>query len=98
MTKLPKITKLNHKQYIEINKSKSSLKSITNGEPQGSILGLVLFLIYINDIVNSTSLNLLSFADDTTIYQSGSDIDNLTKNVNQALKQIYDWLCAKNYV
>ena len=44
--------------------------------------------------VNSTSLNLLSFANDTTIYQPGSDIDNLTKNVNQELKQIYDWLCA----
>ena len=41
----------------------------------------MLFLIYINYIVNSTSLNLLSFADDTTVYQSGSDIDNLTKNV-----------------
>ena len=49
----------------------------------------MLFLIHINDIVNSTSLNLLSFADYTTVYQSGSNIDNLTKNVNQELKQIY---------
>ena len=86
---------LNRKQYIEINKCKSSLKNITNGEPQGSILGPVIFLIYINNIVNSTSLNVLSFVDDTTIYQSGSDIDNLTKNVNQELKQIYDSLCTK---
>ena len=45
----------------------------------------MLFLIYINDIVNSTSLNLLSFADDTTIYKSGSNTDNLT-NVNLELK------------
>ena len=59
---------LNRKQYIEINKCKSSLKNITNGIPQGSILGSVLFLIHINDIVNSTSLNLLSFADDATVY------------------------------
>ena len=88
------VTSLIIKQYIEINKCISSLESITNGIPQVSILGRVLFLIYINDIVNSTSLNLLSFADDTTVYQSGSDIDNLSKNVNQELKQIYDWLCA----
>ena len=85
---------LNRKQYNEIDKCKSSLKNITNGEPQGSILGPELCLIYINDTVNSSSLNLLSFADDTTVYQSGSDINNRTKNVNRELKQIYNWLCA----
>ena len=45
---------------------------------------LCFFLIYINDISNSNSLNLLSFADDTTTYQSDDDIYNLTKN-----KKIY---------
>ena len=64
------------------------------GVPQGSILGPVLFLIYINDISNSTSLNLLSFADDTTIYHSDCDIDNLTLTLNHELKNIYNWLCA----
>ena len=77
----------NHKQYIEINKSKSSLKSITNRVPQGSILGPVIFLVYINDIINSTSLNLLSFTDDTPIYQSGSHIDDLINNMNHELKK-----------
>ena len=80
----------NRKQYIEINKSKSSLKRITNGVPQGSILGPVIFLIYINDIINSTSLNFLSFADDTTVYQSGPRIDDLINNMNHELKQLYD--------
>ena len=52
------------------------------------------FLIYINDIVNSTSLNVLSFVDDTTVYKSAFNIDNLTKHINQELKQLCHRLCA----
>ena len=49
----------NRKQYTEIHKCKSSKKNITSEQ--------ILFLIYINDIINSTSLNLLSFAEDNCI-------------------------------
>ena len=49
----------------------------------------MLFLIYINYISNSTSLNLLSFADDTTIYHSDFDFDNLTLTLNDKLKYIF---------
>ena len=62
--------------------------------PQGPVLRPILFLIYINDIINSTSLNLLSFADDTTVYKSGPHIDTLINNINQELKKLCDYLCS----
>ena len=69
----------NRKQYIEMNDCKSLLIALTH---RGSILGYAPFLININDISNSTSLNLLSFADDTKMYRSNCDIDNLTLTLN----------------
>ena len=62
--------------------------------PQGSILGPILFLLYINDINNCTSLNLLSFADDTTIYRSGPYNKVLFDEVNYELIKIHTWLCT----
>ena len=70
---------LTENNNIQVNEHRSSLKEITCGVPQGSILGPILFLIYINDISNSTELNLLSFADDTTIYCSERTLDGNCK-------------------
>ena len=63
----------NRQQYVQLENSKSSPKPIKCGVPQGSILGPLLYLIYVNDIENSCDSNILSFADDTTIYSSHSD-------------------------
>ena len=56
--------------------------NINTGIPQSSILGPILFLIYVNDINNCSNLNILCFADDTTAYKSGPNIEDLISNVN----------------
>ena len=61
----------NRQQFVSIDNVESSLLNIKCGVPQGSILGPLLFLIYINDIVNSsTVLAFVLFADDTNIVLS----------------------------
>ena len=64
------------------------------GVPQGSILGPILFLVYVDDINNCSNLNILCFADDTTAYKSGPNIENLISNVNIQLELLYTWLCC----
>ena len=84
----------NRKQFLEIYNIKSEYADITCGVPQGSILGPILFLIYIYDIGTSSKLNLLSFADDTTLYQSGDNYYTLVQNLNNEVNNTFKWLCA----
>ena len=55
-------------QFVESDGITSSTQNIQGGVPQGSILGPLLYLIYVNDICNLYNSNILSFADDTTMY------------------------------
>jgi len=87
----------NRYQYVSINGTESSLALIHSGVPQGSILGPLLFNIFINDFVNcSTILKFILFADDTTILHSHSDINELSRVVNYELSFVYDWITCNN--
>ena len=85
----------NRKQFVEINASKSNTQNIACGVPQGSILGPLLFFIYINDLPNASNiLKTLNFADDTTLFFKDKCINNLQITMNQELKKIVQWLTA----
>ena len=85
----------NRKQFVTINGFKSSLKTIKFGVPQGSVLGPLLFLIYINDLNISVKNSIVHhFADDTNLLSIDKSITVLCKKVNYDLKGITNWLNA----
>jgi hypothetical protein len=85
----------NRKQYISFNDSKTDLATISCGVPQGSILGPLLFLIYINDLNKfSNILNSILFADDTNLFYSNKDINYLFETVNKELAKLSEWFIA----
>ena len=76
-------------QLVLCNVVLSSIKFIRHGVPQGSILGPLLFLLFINDLPNASKLlNFLLFADDTSILASHKSYDKLFQVVNLALAHV----------
>jgi hypothetical protein len=85
----------NRQQLVQLDETRSNTESVDLGVPQGSILGPVLFLIYVNDI-NKTcpEANLIKFADDTTLVTTGNNTDEAIDLMNIALEKISRWFIA----
>jgi len=86
----------NRTQCVEINGVKSSLKSINISVMQGSVLGPLLFLCFINDLNKSTSLLSLLFADDTCLLASGFNLKDLIIHCNTELQKVANWFSANH--
>ena len=81
----------NRKQKVIIENSSSKTGDIQAGVPQGSVLGPLLFLIYINDITDNVNSHIRLFADETTLFIDFSDDISATQQINNDLATIRDW-------
>ena len=81
-------------QSVICNNSKSNPRTMLFGVPQGSVLGPLLFLLYINDLSLNSTFHHTLFADDTCLFLSHKNSDTLEELVNLELKNITDWLIA----
>ncbi len=85
----------NRKQMCKVNQTTSKCRTVSCGVPQGSNLGPILFLLYVNDLPNCLKSTTASmFADDTNLTASGSTSTELYNKLNNDLENIHQWLLA----
>ena len=85
----------NRRQFTSIGNTNSEVTTISCGVPQGSVLGPLLFLIYINDFSScSDILDLHLFADDSNLFFTHKNLSQLELIVNNELSYVHTWLCA----
>lgn len=85
----------NRGQIVKCGDKVTEMKYVEYGVPQGSILGPLLFILYINDIgtiLKKSKYHL--FADDTVVYVSGTNVTRLVETLNSELKNLSNWLTA----
>ena len=87
------------KYFVHVNGFNSEMKILNIGVPQGSTLGPLLFLIYINDMANcSNILFLTQFADDSTITYSSLNLEQAVITVERECNRVLDWLAANKLI
>ena len=85
----------NRTQICSINGSLSSKRILSCGVPQGTILGPLLFFLYINDLPNCLSYcDPIMYADNTHLTYASDNVENIESYLNQDLENIYSWLRA----
>ena len=81
----------NRRQVTVVDNVKSDVKQVTAGVPQGSRLGPLLFILYINDIEKDLESEILIFADDTTLLTFGANSLETSNTLNKDLVKISNW-------
>jgi hypothetical protein len=79
-------------QRVSVNGGYSEWAPVTGGVPQGSILGPLLFLVFMNDLPTVVTSCTIIYADDTTIYYANTDPDHVIRALNEDLQFIADWI------
>jgi len=85
----------NRKQFVSIANSESSIQNVVCGVPQGSVLGPLLFLLYVNDISNASTVGHIKlFADDTNVFIFGKCLEDIYNKANSVVSELNDWFVA----
>ena len=79
------------KQSVFVNSSMSSFKTTNAGVPQGSVLGPLMFLLYVNDIADNLLNISRLFADDTSVSSSSNDTQEIKRTLERDMEKVLDW-------
>ena len=82
------------KQFVDVQGTLSSEELVSCGVPQGSILGPLLFTLYVNDMSSAITCDLCLYADDSMLLVSGNNVEEIEKTLNTEMNEISKWLQA----